>query len=200
MNSQFNLFVLISLFSLNFVYAKDHTKWFPLPTTDGLVTVIPIKIDNTINPECSPGYRLIYVLHSDHMSESISNTSNKIKLKKICQKDKILKYLNSNIIGTFANKPSLYNIYYSSEDKPTYGYDKYQHYSGTEYYGLPEQILFASHSKAELISKINQTIEDNSCTRWPANTSGGNLNNNDNFWTYFCPKKDLVTYLRNLSF
>jgi hypothetical protein len=57
--------------------------------------------------------------------------------------------------------------------------------------------MYASDSKVELIKKIQNDIDSGLCKRWASNYSGA-LNNNNNFWTYFCPKDGLVPHLNSI--
>lgn len=135
----------------------------------------------------------VYFLYLAHPALNISNSSNKLNLYKA-------KYENGEIssieivrtIGTFISEPSLYTIYHDSADKPVYGHNVNDYYSGTEYDGLTERYIFLSHSLTELSDKINNNAQNNDCIRNAANASGG-FNSRNNFWTYFCPTETLST-------
>lgn len=149
---------------------------------------------NEVNNEtvCDSGYNKVYAIVCLHPSASISSSSNRISIKTFCQDNKDLNNTLSKDIGSFVDNK--YKVYYSSEDKPKYGHDKYAYYSGTQYNGLSEIYMYASSSKSEFKTKVKNDIDNHSCKGWAANSSGS-LNSSGNFWTYFCPKEELIPFL-----
>lgn len=139
-----------------------------------------------------------YTLQKRHPSGSISSGYNYIKLSEFSIENGIYEEISSCIIGGFTNKSEYYQMYYSSENKPENGYDKSAVYNGTPYKGMiDENEFYASPSKADLVDEIQGDITTQSCWRSAANFSGGNLNNDDNFWVYFCPKSGFIGYLNS---
>lgn len=147
------------------------------------------------NP-CDSGYSLIYSLDTAHPAGSISSSDNKVFVKKSCQKEREVKTLKVEILGTFKNQQNKYDMHYSNTNIPFNGYSRYSYYDGTQYEGLRERNFYASKSYDELIDKIESNIGQ--CKRYADNYSGGQLNNDNNFWTYFCPKIGLVSTLNSL--
>ena len=147
---------------------------------------------------CEIGYQLVYSFRISHPSGSITSDSNKVDMIKSCQKDKDIMIIETQNIGSFSNKPNEYKTYYSEENRPHNGYNIYNYYSQTKYNGRPEKHLYASESEVQLIDKIKNDIDNNQCQRWGDNFYGGNLNRDDNFWTYFCPKEELITHLNSI--
>ena len=145
---------------------------------------------------CESGYSLVFSLDAAHPSGDISSSDNKVFVKKFCQRGTEVKTLKVETLGTFKNQADNYDMYYSYTDIPFNGYSPYSYYDGTQYEGLQERNFYASKSYDELIDKIKSNIGE--CKRYPTNYSGGDLNNNDNFWTYFCPKIGLVSTLNSL--
>jgi len=90
-------------------------------------------------------------------------------------------------------------MYYSQENIPEYGYNRFEKYINTNYYGLSDQHFYVAMTKDELIEKVQQDINNQSCQRTADNFDHGILDNYDNFWTYFCPKQGLITQLENLN-
>ena len=148
---------------------------------------------------CNDGYDLVYAINTAHPSASLSSSSNKVYINTICQRDKSVEVIKKNYVGSFTDSPSKYKMYYSSNNRPAYGYDTFDYYSGTEYNGLNERYMYASKTKAELNTKVKNDIYNNDCKRYAANTSGGNLESHSNFWVYFCPKEDLIANLNLLD-
>ena len=178
----------------------EHNLTLTVTDDDGAVGSdgVTIEVLSISSEECESGFSLFYSLGVSHPSGSLWSSSNKIYRIKACHSDTRIITLERELLGTFKSKPLEYNIYYSSVDRPPYGYSAYSYYSETIYNGLRETFMYASNNISELISKINSDIEDGSCKRWASNYSGGNLNRSDNFWTYFCPKSGLVTSLEEL--
>ena len=87
-------------------------------------------------------------------------------------------------------------MYYSGADKPFNGYSRFSYYDGTQYQELEERNFYASRSYDEIINKIELGVGQ--CKRYPSNYRGGQLNRDDNFWTYFCPKSGLVSTLSSI--
>ena len=160
--------------------------------TDGTV------MGKTNTGVCEVGYKLVYSFQISHPSGSITSSRNKVNVVQSCQKDKDIKILQTNNLGSFSNKPNEYTTYYSEENRPFNGYSPYSYYSQTKYNGRHEKYMYASDSKVELIAKIKNDIDNNKCQRWAENFSGGNLNRDDNFWTYFCPKENLISHLNSI--
>ena len=134
-----------------------------------------------------------YTLSAGHPSGSIGSGSNSIVLKAFSLENEYT-LLKECKLGSFTNNPDEYDMYYSSEEKPFNGYDKEASYRNTVYEGVfTEQTgIYASNGKNKLINLISEDINSNQCWKYPANFSGGDLNRNDNFWTYFCPKLELI--------
>jgi len=162
---------------------------------DSVLVTVTDEINTGV---CDSGYQLVYSFKISHPAGSITSSSNKVNVVKSCQKDRDIKILETNNIGSFSNKPNEYTIYYSEENRPPNGYSSYSYYSQTKYDGRHEKYMYASDSEVELIAKIKNDIDNNQCQRWAENFSGGNLNRDDNFWTYFCPKDGLISYLNSI--
>lgn len=135
-----------------------------------------------------------YALLSHHPAGSISSSSNKIGLIAFTL-DGQYSLLKECTIGGFTNQPDKYERYYSSENKPFNGYDKTAIHANTVYEGMGESFMYASDGKNTLYQSVNEAVNSNSCWRVAANFHGGNLNRDDNFWTYFCPKSALLDYI-----
>ena len=163
--------------------------------SDSMVVTVAGEINIGI---CDSGYSLIYSFSVSHTSGSISSSSNKVYVIEMCKKEDDIKVINRYTLGSFTNKPNDYEMYYSSDNKPPYGYTRYDYYNDTKYHGLQESKMYASDTKEDFILKVQSDISTNQCKRYSSNYSNGNLNNNDNFWTYFCPKEDLLTTLSTL--
>jgi len=147
---------------------------------------------------CDAGYSLVYSFSFRHPSGSIASSSNKVNIDKSCFKNREVKRLEEVNLGTFKNKPNQYDMYYSNENRPSNGHSIYDYYSGTKYEGLSEAYYYASDTKVEMIAKVQKDIEAHSCKRYASNFSNGNLNRDDNFWTYFCPKENLISELQSI--
>jgi len=145
--------------------------------------IFPVNLDKKVH----------YSLGSQHPSGYIGSSNNLITLRAFSAEDEGVKVLKNCIIGSFTDQPDKYHMYYSSENKPANGYDRYAYYAGTEYDGFSERWMYASHDKNTLLGAIGS----GSCWKWASNYSGGNLNRNNNFWTYFCPNQGLVDYVRD---
>ncbi|WP_216095050.1 InlB B-repeat-containing protein, partial [Candidatus Marithrix sp. Canyon 246] len=144
----------------------------------------------------SSSNKIHYSLGVNHPSGSISSSRNIISLKAFTLKNGY-KLLKKCKIGSFKNQSDKYRMYYSSDNKPPKGYDRYAIYNNTEYKGFSDGNVYASNGKSTLINLITKDISLNKCWKWASNYSGGNLDRNDNFWTYFCPKQGLVDYIAN---
>jgi hypothetical protein len=151
------------------------------------------------NGDCKIGYNLVYTLYARQPAGLLTSSRNLIQLLKICQNNKETIILEKSILGTFSNKPNEYNIYHTEKNKPPYGYSRYAYYNNTRYKGLRENNMYASDTKRELINKVRNDIATKKCRRWASNYSRGNLNNDDNFWSYFCPKENLVLHLKSIN-
>ena len=145
------------------------------------------------------GSKAIYSLYFPHPSINIQSSNNKVLLMKtLLNKGVRVKRLVITQLGTFVSLPKEYTINYSYINQPKNGYNIYDFYKNTSYDGMTERDMYASLSISELIQKINTDIESEKCKRWSANSHGGNLGRDDNFWTNFCPKYDLVTHLSRI--
>ena len=136
-----------------------------------------------------------YSLAVNHPSGSIGSSRNLIHLRAFTI-DNGYNQIAQCTIGTFTGESDKYNMHYSSEDKPENGYSRYSYYEGTSYEGLITQSnMYASQGKNALKQLISNHVDSNSCAQYSSNYSGGNLNRDDNFWTYFCPKAGLIDYI-----
>ena len=142
----------------------------------------------------------VYSLQPTHPSSYIPSPKNKIQLVKTFLKtDSILKTEVIKVLGTFVSLPKEYDINYSDVNKPKNGYNNYTFYKETPYHNMSQSSMYASASMSELIDKIIIDIDNGDCKKWSANTHGGNLNRDDNFWTKFCPKPAIVTHLKSIK-
>ncbi len=146
----------------------------------------------------SSSNKIHYSLGVNHPSGSISSSRNIISLVAFTLKDGYKSLKRSCQIGSFTNQSDKYRMYYSSDNKPPKGYDPHAIYNNTPYKGFSDGIVYASNGKSTLINLITKDINLNKCWKWASNYSGGNLDRNDNFWTYFCPKQGLVDYIANV--
>jgi len=155
----------------------------------------PQEIIYTTKPKINTLYsdstsqKTFFTITRTHPSGNINSSSNKIFLKKIIVKNN--KIISENIlktIGTFTNKPNLYSMRYSEDNKPQNGYSRMSKYKNTEYSIFPDTYLYVAKTLGELSKQIKQEAELNKCTRYADNFSGGRLNRNDNFWVQFCPQ------------
>jgi len=170
------------------------------PTTTDINDTTQQPIDNN---ECEDGLSFAYVLRQEHPRGYIDSSDNKVYLATKCYKYNDTSfnktydnYHNIEFIGTFTGATDKYTMYYSEDNRPEYKHDRYAKYMNTEYYGISEGDYYASKTKEELISKVEQEVKTDKCERSASNYDNGDLNNYDNFWTYFCPKQGLITYLR----
>ncbi|MDM8567975.1 hypothetical protein QUF50_00375 [Thiotrichales bacterium HSG1] len=135
-----------------------------------------------------------YALNPNHPSGSISSTSNSITLRAFTLDDGY-KLLKECVIGNFTNQSDKYEMYYSSENKPLNGHDRYAFYANTLYESFPEYRMYASDGKSLLYKSVDVDVNLGKCWKNASNYAGGNLNRNNNFWTYFCPKQGLLDYI-----
>ena len=152
---------------------------------------IPSDINQSIQNDT------IYSLSVAHPSASIDSNSNKIFFT-IYKRDSesTFSVIETHEIGSFKGSDE-FDMYYSYEDKPFNGYSKTSFYEDTKFEGLKQREMYASLSKEKLIQKIKKDINNSECQKYPENFSGGNLNRDDNFWTYFCPTLELKTTIEN---
>ena len=134
-----------------------------------------------------------YTLSARHPAGSISSERNTIVLKAFSLGSESI-LLKECKLGSFKNNPDKYDMHYSLEDKPFNGYDKKTIYKNTVYDGIftEQSGIYLSNGKSEFINLISEDVASNKCWKYADNYSGGKLNRDDNFWTYFCPKLELI--------
>ena len=173
-----------------------HTLTLTVTDNDGVTTSDSLVVTvNTQNQICDNGSIHFYSIHLSHPSSDIYSNNNKVDLEESCLKNKHVEVIKNNNIGTFKNQPDKYDIYDSTENRPPNGYTHYDYYSQTQYNGLTEGYMYASDTFEELILNIQEDIENGNCKHDPGNYYWGNLNRDDNIWTYFCPKEGLIDFL-----
>ena len=195
------LFIIIAIFMgyrLLYSVKKDIQK---LTHDDSQNNEIKLqsKLEYTDKSEEKEGIQVYHLAYA-HPSSNISSPKNKIKLvKTLLRKGTLLERKVIRELGTFVSLPTDYSVNYSYVDRPLNGYDNYDFYRKTLYSGMSQSSMYASSSMSELIMKIKKDIKSGACQRWTANTRGGNLNRDDNFWTNFCPKSGLGAHLQMIA-
>ncbi len=167
-----------------------------LTATDDLGAIGEATATVTVLP---PDVRTVYSLGTAHPSGYIFSSSNHVfVVESVLGNGSRLDSAILTTLGTFKNRQDAYDMYYSSVNRPPNGYTGTQFYEGTPYEGLSQRHWYASSSLLEMTAKILNDVDSGSCQRNPANFAGGNLNRNDNFWTYFCPRPGIFSDLLNL--
>ncbi|MDM8567475.1 hypothetical protein QUF74_17735 [Candidatus Halobeggiatoa sp. HSG11] len=177
------------------VECKNLTWW-------RVVFVVGLMLSNQVFSETcvidesalSTSSSIHYVLYAHHPSGSIGSSSNTISLKAFTLDDGD-NLLKECIIGNYTNQPDKYEMYYSSENKPINGHDRYAIYADTSYQNFNEWSMYASNGKYSLSNSISEDISSDKCWKMASNYSAANLNRDNNFWTYFCPKQGLLDYI-----
>lgn len=165
-------------------------------SSSALATPISSSSGCTIDESTLPYTGQIhYAFGTTHPSGSISSSGNTHTLAAMSFENGAASILESCFIGNFTNRPDLYDTYYSFDDIPPNGSSHYTHYEGTFYEGLYDTWKYASAGKDALIAALNDAITLDEPYRYPSNFSGGNLNRNDNFWTYFDPEPGLIDFV-----
>ena len=133
-----------------------------------------------------------YTLGLSYPSAGLSYSGNKVYLKSFTYENGSISNYESILLGTFSE----FDFALSYSDRPINGYDVYAYYRGTIYEGLSDRSYFdASQSIVELKEKVRTRDIDNNPYKFATNSSGGNLNRNDNYWTIFGASSHLINKL-----
>jgi len=116
------------------------------------------------NNECEDGLSFAYVLYKYHNSGYLESSSNEINFAKVCYKsgntvDTLGTFIKKENLGTFSNQPDEYSMYYSQENIPEYGYNRFEKYINTNYYGLSDQHFYVAMSKDDLTDLTHSSIK-----------------------------------------
>lgn len=168
---------------------RDEDEIVVITPPDDTTSPVDLCFDET---RFSNTNHVHYALHAKHPSGAIGSSSNTINLT-VFSLDNGYTLIKECVIGSFTNQTDHYEMYYSSDNKPLNGHDKTAIYHNTPYAKLSESYMYASNSKQALYQAIKNN--QNTCLKRAANYAGGNLNRNDNFWVYFCPKSNLLNYV-----
>ena len=136
-----------------------------------------------------------YSIFTAHPSGYIDSPSNIIYLQKWDYNEKKWKTVNEleNFNSIF------FTTVYKTDNKPINGYDRIKdntHYNKNVSVSQNDRNLFVSKSYNDLIKTL--ITEKEEC--YASNFAGGNLNNNDNFWTCITPNKLKIQELDLKSF
>ena len=162
-----------------------------------IVTILLSVSTNALNNTTKANE--IYCIDTAHPSWYIGSSNNKVRLRKYIRTEEWIKWKLSLDLWTFTNKPDLYEIKYSSENKPINWYLKTTYYKNTQFNWISQNCMFASSSFEELKNNINIAIQNWETRKYPSNFSWWDLNRDDNFWTIFTPKKWFFYTLSNLE-
>ena len=171
-----------------------------------IIAVILLLVGNaSFSSECtldelslSKAGSVHYNLHVNHPSGSIGSSRNTISIRAFNIADGVYTFLKDCEIGAFKGEDDKYEMHYSTVNRPPNGSDRYAVYTGTKYeHHIRDQQMYASQGKTEFLKKIGEDISSMECWAMMSNYAGGNLDRNDNFWTYFCPKQGLLDFINS---
>lgn len=189
---------------------KKHTYNMSFITKNNLFYIgTDCKIPNRTITWNIETWNVAYCLKISYPSAYIYSSYDKVFLYKYIKEGNKWKGEKIKEIWTFTNKPNLYTVeikkwrricrwgffhrmcYYKTNDKPKKWYIRWTIYKWTNFEWLTESCMFASSSLEGLKNKLKNWWE----WKIPTNSHGWNLNRDDNYWTIFKFKSNIVNII-----